>query len=405
MAIDPTLYRRSYEAAAGPALDPVSIRRQRAIEDTAAQEQQYRAAQLQGEQAKIAASDRRQSLLSEIGTLTASGDRTGARNKAFGAGAFDIVKQLDEMDNAGVARMKNIAESTAPIVATLGKIPRGPARDAAFQQAAPLLAQSGYTPEQIQQLGGKINDDNFIGLTIANGMKIADYQRQEQDIRDYGFQREKFGETVRSNRVNESVALGNLGLREQEFARGPSRDGMPNAPSGYRFTATGALEAIPGGPADGSKLTEGQSKSVGYYRQAAAAARTMNNVKDYNPSLVANALYGSDVGYTQLNQSDRRILNSQLAFANGVLRLETGATINDNEIRNKARQLFPLPGDGPDVIADKAAQRSEALASMRAAAGPGVRNVPLVVAKPKAAPVAGGKIATGKDGVREWTPR
>lgn len=378
MAIDPTLYRRTFEASAGAPLDPVAMRRQRLVEAEAQQEQQYRAAQLQSEQAKMDAAARRESTLGGIGRAAAGGDGAGARRMALEAGAFDIIDKLDSMDDAQRTRTLEVTRSVAPVIASLKQVPPAMRKQAAMA----VLPSRGLTPEQIDALD---LSDVGIDAKIGEAMTITEYLADTRDKRDFGYNANKdardFNYRAGNDAAQRAVQMRGQNMTDARAAATPTNRG--NVPSGYRFKADGSLEAIPGGPSDGNKLTEGQAKSVGYYRQAAAAARSMNNTKGYNPSLVANALYGNDVSYTQLGQAERRILNSQLAFANGVLRLETGATINDGEIRNKARQLFALPGDGPDVLADKAAQRSEALAAMRAAAGPGVRSLPLVTA-PKA---------------------
>jgi hypothetical protein len=204
----------------------------------------------------------------------------------------------------------------------------------------------------------------------------------------------------------------NITLRGQDMSRQnaqtlASGGGFGKPPSGYRYKADGNLEPIPGGPAAiGSKqLTETQAKATGLYRAAAEAARTMNTVSGYSPTLVANALDQNNVSATGLGQTERRVLNAQRAFANAVLRLESGAAITPAEINEKARTLFPAPGDGPEAVADKARLRGQSLAALRDAAGTGVRGL---------APVKGGtqgpqKVARGTlsapvGGVRTWTP-
>jgi hypothetical protein len=183
-------------------------------------------------------------------------------------------------------------------------------------------------------------------------------------------------------------------LRGQDMSRGnaqllASGGGFGKPPSGYRYTANGNLEAIPGGPAAATskQLTETQAKATGLYRAASEAARTMNTVQGYNPTLVANALDQSNFSATGLGQTDRRVLNAQRAFANAVLRLESGAAITPAEINEKARTLFPAPGDGPEAVADKARLRGQSLAALRDAAGRGVAGLPPVSAPRQSGPV------------------
>lgn len=133
-------------------------------------------------------------------------------------------------------------------------------------------------------------------------------------------------------------------------------------------------------PAKGDKpLTEIQAKSSGFLSTMVEAQRSLAQVRGYTPNNVSIALDTLSNGNPVregLSQTDRRVLNAQQAFAGAALRLESGAVINDQEIARKARALFPLPGDGPEVQADKRHQREAALRAMRIAAGPGSDNIP-----------------------------
>jgi hypothetical protein len=128
-------------------------------------------------------------------------------------------------------------------------------------------------------------------------------------------------------------------------------------------------------PAKGDKpLTEIQAKAASYLGTMLEASRSLSEVRGYQPSNVSIALDALSNGNPVregLNQVERRVLNAQQAFAGAALRLESGAVINDQEIARKARALFPLPGDGPDVQADKRRQREAAIKGMRIVAGPG----------------------------------
>ena len=48
---------------------------------------------------------------------------------------------------------------------------------------------------------------------------------------------------------------------------------------------------------------------------------------------------------------------AQRNFINAVLRRESGAVISESEFANARRQYFPQPGDGPEVLANKARNR------------------------------------------------
>jgi len=148
-------------------------------------------------------------------------------------------------------------------------------------------------------------------------------------------------------------------------------------------------------------LTEGQAKAVGYLESARAAAMSLNALRGYKPSEIAYGLGELSAGNPlkrNLSQVDRRALNGQLAFATAVLRLESGAVVGKEEAASKAQTLFPMPGDGPEVQADKRQQRNAAIRALRTAAGPGGASVPTVALVPDKAekPARGGAIKLGQ---------
>lgn len=57
-------------------------------------------------------------------------------------------------------------------------------------------------------------------------------------------------------------------------------------------------------------------------------------------------------------------------FVNAVLRQESGAAISDSERASYDAQYFPQPGDSTEVIAQKAQNRAQVVASYKTAAGP-----------------------------------
>lgn len=372
------------------------------------QEQAYRAAQLQHQQLADVATQRKQATLQTVGGLAAGGDTEGAQKAALAAGSFDILEQLQKMDDTARERLAKVSASTAPILAQLKQIPRGPAREQAFQQAAPMLAQAGLDPQHLQGVAQNLNDDNFLDLAVTNGMKITDYNTMIKQRQDHELDTQKFAHTVSNDAAQ--IATQRRGqditLRGQDLTNARARDAvaqMGKAPAGYRWGNDGNLAAIPGGPADkkDKPLTEDQGKATGYYRVMRQAAETLNGVKGYNPTIIANALDKGDLTGTEMSQIDRRALNAQRAFVVAALRAESGATYGPGEVVDKVRTLFPVPGDGPDVLADKAALRQQFLKSVRDRAGPGLDGVaPLGAGHP----VKNGSLVKGADGVTEWRP-
>lgn len=73
----------------------------------------------------------------------------------------------------------------------------------------------------------------------------------------------------------------------------------------------------------------------------------------------------------QFSDADRqRADQAQREFIQAILRYDSGAAIPENEITSAAQTYFPQPGDGPEVIAQKAEARRVAIQGLIASAGP-----------------------------------
>ena len=117
--------------------------------------------------------------------------------------------------------------------------------------------------------------------------------------------------------------------------------------------------------AQGKAPTVDQSKA----RQFAVAAGDANTVLDtlgYDPGVVEvplpNVLKSSE--RQQFEQASR-------AFINALLRRESGATITDDEFKNKYKELIPLQGEAAGVKEQKARARRAAVQSITEAGGQG----------------------------------
>ncbi|MGB0855392.1 MAG: hypothetical protein ACPGSI_18995, partial [Pikeienuella sp.] len=58
-----------------------------------------------------------------------------------------------------------------------------------------------------------------------------------------------------------------------------------------------------------------------------------------------------------------------------ILRRESGAVISDEEFENANVQYFPVPGDSPEVIAQKRRNRENAIEGLRIGSGDGAAYV------------------------------
>lgn len=122
----------------------------------------------------------------------------------------------------------------------------------------------------------------------------------------------------------------------------------------------------------GAGMNEGQSKAAGFADRMAAADAVINSMASkegtdlYNRIVAGIPLAGNYLVSEEFKQFDQ----AKRDFVNAILRRESGAVISDQEFDNADKQYFPQPGDGPAVIAQKAANRARATLGIMRAAGP-----------------------------------
>lgn len=99
-------------------------------------------------------------------------------------------------------------------------------------------------------------------------------------------------------------------------------------------------------------------------RQAHDSLTKLEN-SGYEPSTVGNALQA--VAPTALQSSDYQVLDqARRQFINAILRRESGAAISTGEYDSYTRQYFPMPGDSPEVLKQKASARELAISGLEA---------------------------------------
>lgn len=137
-----------------------------------------------------------------------------------------------------------------------------------------------------------------------------------------------------------------------------------------RFAATGQLT----NPTE--KVTNDQANAALFSRRMAASNDILSRPEIYqsgtgwggawnkaaeNIPLAGNAMVSKEYQQNRQAQED---------FINSVLRRESGAAISSSEYDHANRQYFPQPGDSPEVIAQKAANRQNAMKGILGAAAP-----------------------------------
>ena len=147
----------------------------------------------------------------------------------------------------------------------------------------------------------------------------------------------------------------------------------PQTASMTRFNpATGQYETISGIDPSQLDLKESESASTIYSGRMQQAQDILDLVEregtDFAQRIAQNipfvGNYLTTPEYKSYDQAKRN-------FINAVLRKESGAAIAESEFENADKQYFPQPGDTPDIIAQKRANRELAIRLMEASAGEG----------------------------------
>lgn len=172
---------------------------------------------------------RQQRQSADLGQAYATGGATGARDEALRQGNIDVASALDRQITAEErARAEERVRTLGGGVRALLSVPEAQ-RPQTLATLAPQLS-TVFDPEALQALqSADLSDASLNAFSAALGQEA---------------QRMQLFQTRSGDIVGVNPATGEQRLVYD--GPDPERD----APQGYRWTQDGALEAIPGGPAD-----------------------------------------------------------------------------------------------------------------------------------------------------------
>ena len=158
-------------------------------------------------------------------------------------------------------------------------------------------------------------------------------------------------------------------------------------------------------PTSEKPLTEFQGKSMSYGTRAAESDKILKNTQ-FDPLAVEGVRRTGPIGNMFASPETQKALQAQRDFVNATLRQESGAAISSSEFENAQKQYFPQPGDSPEVIAQKAANREMVIRGFARQAGPnGGRDVAEVFNTPYAAPQVQQPVQQSPQSGRLGTPQ
>jgi hypothetical protein len=134
----------------------------------------------------------------------------------------------------------------------------------------------------------------------------------------------------------------------------------------------GTVTQTPGKPLE--KFTDAQGRAAGFADRMDQSLGILEKVEGEGASLKGRSLEEVPGGNYLQSDQYQSFEQARRDFINAQLRRESGAVINPEEFVNADRQYFPAPGDKPDVIAQKKANRKAAYEAMKRDAGPAYKS-------------------------------
>jgi len=182
------------------------------------------------------------------------------------------------------------------------------------------------------------------------------------------------------NRANLGVAQAGLGLRQQEFARSgfdrvETPEGFFNIPKAGGLAQpimgpSGQLKGVSGG-----KPTEGETNAAGFAQRMELAQSIFEKLPAGSQpgagTRIAEAVPFVGGALARTGQSSDTQMFDQAAqdWIRAKLRKESGAAIGVDEARQEYATYFPMVGDTPEKIAQKAEARRVVTLGMKNSAG------------------------------------
>lgn len=234
-----------------------------------------------------------------------------------------------------------------------GGLPRTADGQIDFASAADLIARAG-DQRGLLALSGLANNDRDYKFRVQEAQRA-----QGNADRGYNLQLKQAEEKPQYMKDDN----GNI-IQIDPYGKGakviqPTGSLPPNNPFSY-----------------GGKMNDTELKDSGYANRMFDAEKILRDPKVVEaatsyvqggiagmplvPGMVKNSIQSND--YQKYDQAARN-------FVNAVLRRESGAAISQSEFDNAYKQYFPQPGDTPERIQQKQANRQATIASIAGAGG------------------------------------
>ncbi len=264
---------------------------------------------------------------------------------------------------------------------------------AEYQKMAQAKATENKTLQWLQQNDPEAYQYAQAGLPVNDAFKYAVQKRQEAQqpaqlpasAQEYEYaKRNGFQGTFMDYKAGNEKPLAPTDIERKLMAAGidpKSEQGkkiilQSLTPKGTRLNVgpDGTISFTDGVADDGTPaLNVEQGKNTGFLMRAQDAEKVISANESEGTSMwnkaAANMPLGA--GNYMISQDAQKLNQAKRDFINAVLRQESGAVISPEEFANAEQQYFPQPGDGPDVLKQKAQNRKNAVEGFRIRSGPG----------------------------------
>jgi len=221
-----------------------------------------------------------------------------------------------------------------------------------LQIARSLGVDTSNLPQQFDPVVAKqLHDQSLTGVQQLD---------QVWKQRGYDLDVTKQNEVARHNRADEGLTRERLTIDQQQ-PKGilvQSDQGPVLAdPRTGKSTPVVDQSGKPLGSKQGSTLTEGQAKALGFGSRMVASGRVLDDLGMQGVDMPVLGGYGGSLVNAFGSAQQQQVEQAQRDWVNAILRRESGAAISPSEFDSAKKQYFAQPGDKPGVIAQKRQNR------------------------------------------------
>jgi hypothetical protein len=290
----------------------------------------------------------------------------------FGDAAGDRLMKATRgfLGNIGNGPLGALAGGVGALVTGQNTDPSSIASEQGGMTARALLAK-GASPAEVQ--AARYNPalmkalvDNYYGKDRWNVVQVG----EDADGRKKYMQQNQVDGTLRDI---PGGAGGGAASGPADFVTGPDGKPVPIPPGVNRKEFVNHISRASADAATG-KMTEGQGKASKFSTIADQAEGVIKQVEGQGQNVWGRAADNLPFGGAYLQSPEyQKYKAAKEAFIGAHLRDVSGAAIGSPEYVRAEKTFFPQPGEGPEVVKQKATLRAGLIEAMKREAGPGFK--------------------------------